>query len=209
MLEDLNTVHGLNEKIKELRAGEEPFTADGTQPTPGQWWGRLLDMDKADRLKRLESLLESARKGSDCVMGMHEAGLAEQADSLEKLARSNQQWSTARKLITTFIGTLRKDQEAAIEQGTVADKLEIFLAGGETPVGNNARRILCGHRWTEAGREYQCAEPVSREGWHQGEHYAYVRMGAAADEELRTRYLQEENDALRDRLGLPRNPRRG
>jgi hypothetical protein len=43
---------------------------------------------------------------------------------------------------------------------------------------------------------------------HDGEHRAYVQEGASADEELRMRYLEEENRELRSRLGLPANPGR-
>lgn len=195
------------EKIRQLRAGEEPRGPEGAVPTAGQWWGRLLDMNPEDRIEALEKILESGREGAACVMEMHKTDLAAQDVALQNLSRQNQQWNTARKLITLFVGTLRKDQEGMTERGTVADKLEMFLTGGQEPVDNRARRILCGHRWTEAAREFECAEPVSSDGWHQGEHYAYVREGASAEEELRLRYLEDENDELRRRLGLPLNRR--
>lgn len=207
MLEDLNTVHDLTEKIKKLRAGEQPGSQEGAEPTPGQWWGRLLDMDEKNRIRTLGRILSSATEGMQCSVQMHKDDLARQGEILARMAEQNRQWNTARRLITTYVGTLRKDQEGAIERGTVADRLELFLVTGEARAEGGARRILCGHKWTEAGRTFECAEPVSSDGLHQGEHYAYVREGAAADEELRIRYLEDENDELRRRLGLPLNRR--
>jgi len=207
MLEDLNTVHDLTEKIKKLRAGEQPGSQEGAEPTPGQWWGRLLDMDEKNRIRTLGRILSSATEGMQCSVQMHKDDLARQGEILARMAEQNRQWNTARRLITTYVGTLRKDQKGAIERGTVADRLELFLVTGEARAEGVARRILCGHKWTEAGRTFECAEPVSSDGLHQGEHYAYVREGAAADEELRIRYLEDENDELRRRLGLPLNRR--
>lgn len=208
MPEDLNTVHELTQKIEKMRAGAEFDTTEGAQLTPGQLWGRLLDLEPEDRIEMLHRLTRSANEGAACAMAMHNAELAAQGDLLNKLAQSKREWNTAHRLITMFIATLRRDQKSWAKKGSVADKLELFLAGGRNSESqNHARRILCGHRWSEAGREFECAEPVGSDGLHQGEHYAYVREGAAADEELRMRYLEDENDELRGRLGLPLNKR--
>lgn len=207
-MEDLNTVHELTKKIEKLRAGAEPGATESAQLTPGQWWGRLLDLEPEKRIEMLDKLISSANGGAECAMAMHKAELTAQGDTLNKLYRSTREWNAAHRLITVFIATLRKDQKSWAKKGAVADKLEAFLVGGRNAGDeNHARRILCGHRWTESGREFTCAEPVNSEGLHQGEHYAYVREGAAADEELRMRYLEDENDELRRRLGLPLNRR--
>lgn len=208
MLEDLNTVHGLTREVERLRAGSEDGWSPEMQSTPGQFWKRLLDAKPEARIETLRRFLESANRGAQCGLEMHGSELAEQRDRLAKLLQSRQQWSTVHRLITIFIGTLRMDQQATVVRGTVADRLEILLGGGTEPIANKARRILCGHHWVENGRDFTCAEPVGADGSHDGDHYAYVRQGSAADEELRMRYLEDENNELRRRLGLDPNRRR-
>lgn len=206
MLEDLNTVHGLTKEIERLRAGEEGGATPEMKLTAGQLWKRLLDLNEKRRVEMLRSLLASADEGAACSMELHKADLDDRYRQVVELSSEVGRWKTSRRLITLYIDTLRKDQQGQVERGTVADRLELFLGGGTGPV-ENAGRILCGHRWTEAGRQFECAEPVS-DGLHQGEHYAYVREGSAAEEELRMKYLEDENEALRKRLGLAPNRRR-
>ncbi|HET8985227.1 MAG TPA: hypothetical protein VFN03_05665 [Trueperaceae bacterium] len=208
MLEDLNAVHGLTKEIERLRAGSEDGWSPEMQSTPGQLWKRLLETEPGKRIEMLRRFLESANEGARCAMEMHSSDLAQQGDQLARLMQQRRGWNVAHRLITVYIGTLRKDRQDTVVRGDVADRLEILLAGDSVVADNNARRILCGHRWTESGRDFECAEPVNGDGLHQGEHYAYVRQGSAADEELRMRYLEDENDELRRRLGLAPNRRR-
>lgn len=205
--EDTGTVQGLTEEIKRLRAGEEDVYTPEVKKTPGQLWKRLLDLDRDRRMKMLRSVMESVERGAKCSLEDHEAELDGRYREVTRLSDDLRQWNTARRLITIFISTLRKNQQATVENGTVADKLELFLKSGAEDPLRLAGRILCGYTWSESGRQFVCAEPVNPGGMHQGEHYAYMRQGASADEELRMKYLEEENDALRDRLGLTRNRR--
>lgn len=209
MLEDLNTVQDLMKQIEQLRAGEDRSEpAEGVHLTPGQWWHRLLELNPQARMTRLEELLKCADKGLACEAYMHEENLEDLRQHAVLVSHRSQQWQTARRLLSVYVQTLRKDAEGDIGRGYVADKLELFLTSGEELVDNRCRRVLCGHAWTEAGRTFECAEPVGADGGHFGEHYAYVREGSAADEELRMQYLEEENRELRARLGLPPNPAR-
>lgn len=209
MLENLNTVQDLTKQIEQLRAGEDRSEpAEGVHLTPGQWWHRLLELSPQARMTRLEELLKCADKGLACEAYMHEENLEDLRQHAVLVSHRSQQWQTARRLLSIYVQTLRKDAEGDIGRGHVADKLELFLTSGEELVDNRCRRVLCGHTWTEAGRTFECAEPVGPDGGHFGEHYAYVREGSAADEELRMQYLEEENRELRARLGLPPNPAR-
>lgn len=209
MLEDLNTVHGLTKEIERLRAGEDSSPAsEGVQLTPSQWWHRLLDLDETCRISRLGELLKCAEKGLACEAHMHDENLEDLRQHAVMVTHRSQQWNTARRLLGIYVQTLRQDAEGDIGRGHVADKLELFLTSGEELTDGRARRVLCGHAWTEAGRTFECAEPVGADGGHFGEHYAYVREGSAADEELRMQYLEEENRELRTRLGLAPNPAR-
>lgn len=205
--EDLNTVHELTKEIERLREGEEGGEVEGASPTPGQLWKRLLDLDAAKRVETIKSLIDVSQKGIQCTLMLHEDDLNRNAQEIAELRRERSRWNTINRLISVYIETLRRDQQSFIEQGTVADRLELFLkrAGGG-PV-KNPGKVLCGYRWSEAGRHFRCAEPVDGSGLHQGEHHAYVREGDAADEELRMKYLEDENTELRRRLGLPPNRR--
>lgn len=208
MLEDLNTVHGLTKKIEMLRAGEDASRPqEGCRPNAGQWWHRLLDMSEKDRIAHLNMLLERGDKAHTCMVEAHKENLEDLRQYAVMVANRSQQWHTARRLLTVYIESLRK-QDSMISRSTVADKLELFLSTGDEKADNRGRRVMCGHTWQEAGRTFECAEPVMADGSHPGEHYAYVREGDAADEELRMHYLEEENRELRARLGLPPNPRR-
>lgn len=206
-IEDLNTVHGLTKEIERLRDGEESGATPEMKLTAGQLWGRLLELDRTRRIEMLRSLLQSADEGSKCLMDNHGVELEDRYRQIIELSKSLREWNTARRLITIYIGTLRKEQGGTTERGTVADRLELFLKGGSGPV-EHAGRILCGYRWTESGRPFTCAEPIGSSGAHQGEHYAYVREGVSADEQLRMKLLEDENDALRKRLELSPNKRR-
>lgn len=209
MLEDLNTVHDLTRRIEGLRAGEDCTPPEeGVMLTPGQWWHRLLDLDEKARLTRLKEVLECADKGLACDAHMHEENLQDLRQHAVMVSSRSQQWQTARRLLSIYVQTLREDREGVIGRGAVADKLELFLSTGEEKTDGRGRRILCGHTWTEAGRSFECAEPVGPDGGHFGDHYAYAREGSAADEELRMQYLEEENRELRARMGLPPNPAR-
>lgn len=201
MLEDLNTVHGLTKEIERLRAGEEDGARPETRLTAGQLWKRLLELNEQRRIEMVRSLLESADEGSRCSMEMHDADLRVMQQRIGELADRLDTWKVPQRLLIRMIRELRRDQEAEVECGTVADRLELILAGGEGP----ARRIICGHAWTEMGEPYTCAEYVGLDGDHPGGHHAYVSESFAVDTELRMRYLEEENDALRKRLGLPLN----
>lgn len=208
MLEDLNTVHGLTKEIERLRAGEDSSRPqEGVSLSAGQWWNRLLDMDETARIGRLEVLLQLAEKGQSCDMQAHEENLADLRQYAVLVAHRGQQWHTARRLLAVYVDTLRK-QGGQIDKTDVADKLELFLSTGDEKADDRGRRIMCGHTWQESGRTFRCAEPVTSDGSHAGDHYAYVREGDSADEELRMRLLEEENDTLRARLGLPANPKR-
>lgn len=204
MLENLNTVHGLTQEIKRLRDGEEDGHTPEMKLTPGQLWKRLLELPRDRRIEMVRSLLESADEGARCSMEMHQSDLEYMRRRVDELAGELLGWRRSRRLLTVYLGHLRKDQEGKIERGTMADKLELFIAGGDSP----ARPVICDHTWSEAGREFECAEPVGPDGTHLGNHHAYVEKGSAADEELRMTYLEQENDALRSRLGLAPNPRR-
>ncbi len=204
-IEDLNTVHGLTKEIERLRAGEEDGATPEVKLTAGQLWKRLLDLNGKKRIEMLRSLLESADEGSTCRMENHSYELDHLYRNAVELSTALREWNTAWRLITVFIGNLREDQQGAVERGTVADRLELLLKGGTGPVPG---RITCGYRWTEMRQQFICAEPVDSSGAHQGGHHAYVHKGISADEELRMKYLEEENDALRKRLGLPLNKRR-
>lgn len=209
MLEDLNTVHGLKKEIERLRAGEEQDRTDeAVRLTPGQWWKRLLDMNEKNRMKYLSLLVERADSGVACAEQAHAENLSDLRQHAVAMTQRGQGWKRSHRLLSIYVTTLRRSTEP-IGRAEVADKLELFLSPGADPDENKARRILCGYRWTELGRAFECAEPVGPDGFHPGDHYAYVREGASADEELRMRYLEEENDALRARLGLPGNPPRG
>lgn len=207
MLEDLNTVHGLRKEIERLRAGEEKNHTPEMKLTAGQAWNRLLDSTPEKRIEQLRSLLESSDDGAKCRMEVHDVELNERYQRIIRLSTSLREWNTARSLISVFISALRKDQRGTMERGTVADKLELFLKGGSSPAAH-AGRVLCGYRWTEFGRSFTCAGPVDSSGDHEGEHYAYVHEGDSADEELRMKLLEDENEELRRRLGLPPNRRR-
>lgn len=206
-IDDLNTVHGLTKEIERLRAGEEDGATPEMKLTAGQLWKRLLELNPTGRIEMLRSLLQSADEGAECRMQNHEFELDDTARRAFDLGTHLMQWNTARRLLIIYIGTLRKNQTGSIEQGTVADKLELFLTSGDREASRSVR-LLCGHSWTEAGRRLECAEPVGPDGTHFGEHHAYVREGASADEELRMRYLEEENGELRRQLGLPSNQRK-
>lgn len=207
MLEDLNTVHGLTKEIEQLRKGEEGGEVEGASPTPGQLWKRLLDLGVEKRMETIKSLIDVSQKGIECTLMLHEDDLNRNAQEIDELRRERARWNTINRLLSVYIESLRKNQKESIEQGTVADRLELFLKGaGNGPV-ENPGKVLCGHQWSEAGRHFRCAEPVDGSGLHQGEHHAYVREGDAADEELRMKYLEDENDELRRRLGLPGNRR--
>lgn len=205
---DLGTVSELIEEIERLRAGGDSESVEGTTPTAGQLWHKLLDLDKGKRIEILTSLIDASQRGSQCTLRMHEEDLNEQHLKISQMWNERVRWNSARRLIAAYIGNLRQEQQTSIEQGTVADRLELFLkAGKESPV-ENPGRVLCGHQWTESGRQLKCAEPVDGSGLHQGEHCAYVREGESAEEELRMKYLEEENSELRRRLGLPPNKKR-
>ena len=207
MLEDLNTVHKLTKEIERLRAGEVGGEVEGAVPTPGQFWRKMLDLDKDKRLQALEAVLETASRGVTCTLMLHEDDLNQQYEDLQSMAAEVATGKKLRRLLGIYIEALRKDQQAPIEQGTVADRLEVFLKTGEKTPVSEPGRVLCGYRWTESRRSFTCAEPVDDGGLHRGDHHAYVRQGDAADEELRMKYLEDENDALRKRLGLPLNRR--
>lgn len=202
MLEDLNTVHALTKQIEQLRAGEEGNFSPELKPTAGQLWKRLLDLDQKRRIEMLRSLLQSADEGSKCMMEAHEDDLEHRYQQVVGLSRELRQWGTARKLITIFLGTLRK-KTGDIDRTVVADKLEMFLSTG---IEGSPVRVTCGHQWTESGRALECAEPVGPDGTHVGDHATYVREGFDAGRNLHVRYLEEENAELRRRLGLPPNP---
>lgn len=202
MLEDLNTVHALKKEIERLREGEEGGHTPEVKMTAGQLWMRLLDMRPPRRIEMLRSLLQDADEGAKCAREAHEDDLEYRYQQVLKLSRELRQWSTARKLITIFLGTLR-DKSGQVDRAVVADRLEKFLATG---IGVMPNRIVCGYRWTESGQAFDCAEPVSPDGEHEGDHAAYVRKGFDADRDLHVRYLEEENTELRRRLGLPPNP---
>lgn len=202
MPEDLNTVHGLEKEIERLRAGEDPSARPETQLTAGQLLKKIHDLDPDERLRLLRRILEAADSGFRCTMENHTGELADQAAGLNVMAERARAWQTSHRLLTVWAGALRKNRGAVLTSESVADKLTLFLAR-ETPESDmECRRILCGHEWTEARRVFQCAEPVGSDGSHQGEHYAYVREGSAADEELRMTYLEQENAELRRRLGV-------
>jgi len=207
MLEDLNTVHALTKEIERLREGEEPGEMEGAEPTPGQLWRKLLDMKPSKRIETLATVLEMAGKGVHCTLSLHDEDLERQHHAISSLWNEHSRWARARRLIAVYIAALRKDQQAAVERGTVADRLEIFLKTGEEGPVKEPGRVLCDYRWNEAGLRLSCIEPVDGEGGHPGEHHAFVREGDAADRELRMKYLEDENDALRKRLGLPLNRR--
>jgi hypothetical protein len=206
--EDLDAVHSLTKQIERLRAGEDRSKPpEGCTLNAGQWWNRLLDLNEEGRINQLTRLLELVDDGRACRAGMHEENLADLRQYAALVASRSQQWNTARRLLTVYIQTLR-GQDSMIARSAVADKLELFLSTGEEKADERGRRVMCDYTWQECGRAFRCAEPVGPDGGHLGEHYAYVREGASADEALRMRYLEEENDALRARLGLAPNPRR-
>lgn len=202
MLEDLNTVHALTKEIERLRAGEEGGQQPELKLTAGQLWGRLLDLNETRRIEMLRSLLKDADEGTRCAMEAHADDLEHRYQQVLGLSRELRQWNTARKLITVFLKTLRRET-GEIDRTVVADKLEMFLSTGTGVMSN---RIVCGYRWTEGGNAFDCAEPVGPDGAHQGDHAAYVPLGFDADRSLRMRYLEEENAELRRRLGLAPNP---
>jgi hypothetical protein len=205
MLEDLNTVVALKKEIEQLRAGEEGGFTPEADSTPGQLLKRIHELGPEKRLKLLNSLLQAAREGSRCTMEHHDGELADMASGMQVLSERARAWQTAHRLLTIWAGALAKNRGAVLTSEHVADKLTTFLSRGTPETDFKCRRILCGHEWTEAGRTFQCAEPVGPDGGHQGEHFAYVREGSAKDEELRMKHLEQENFEMRRRLGLPLN----
>lgn len=204
MPEDLDTTQALRAEIDRLRAGEEKAGPENARKTPGQILRKLHELDEKSRMTFLGSVLKSARAGSDCEMQDHAGSLKYAGDQMEAIAKRERDAHRALRLVSIYIETLRKNPEESIEQGAVAEKLALFLNNASQPVDNRCRRVLCGYEWTEAGRTFQCAEPVMADGGHLGEHFAYVREGSAADEELRMQYLEQENAEMRRRLGLER-----
>jgi hypothetical protein len=197
MSEDLIS---LRQEIEKLRAGEEARGPEGVHKTPGQILRKLHELDREPRMKFLGSLLESAHQGTECGAQQHEQALAHAQGQIETIAGRERDGRRALKLVAIYIETLRKNPERAIGQGEVAEKLAQLISSTAQPPDNRCRRVLCGHEWTEAGRTFQCAEPVDADGGHLGEHFAFVREGSAADEELRMQYLEQENAELRRRL---------
>lgn len=198
----------LEKEIAGLRAGGEDGWRPELVPTAGQWWMKLLGLPVEERIRMLAFILERGEDGSKCLLEGHLGELGYRHQALTEMSRSALEWRTSRRLISGYIVRLREDGVNLVPQGRVASSLEDFLNAGPPEPDNRCRRILCGHRWTEAGRIFECAEPVGSDGTHQGEHFAYVREGDAADEELRMKSLEQENAELRRRLGLPANGRR-
>jgi hypothetical protein len=153
----------------------------------------------------LDNLMQAANEGSRCAMEGHAGELADMASGMQVMAERARAWQTAHRLLTIWAGALGENRGAVLTSEHVAEKLTMFLSRETPDTDFKCRRILCGHEWTEAGRVFQCAEPVGPDGGHQGEHFAYVREGSAKDEELRMEYLEQENFEMRRRLGLPPN----
>ncbi|AXH66194.1 hypothetical protein SEA_SATIS_33 [Streptomyces phage Satis] len=198
------TAESLRAEIARLRAGEEGPGSEGVRKTAGQILRKLHELDEKPRMVFLGSLLKSAHAGSDCETQDHVGSLKYAGDQMEAIAKRERDAHRSLRLISIYVETLCKNPGESIERGVVAEKLALFLNDAPQPVDNRCRRVLCGYEWTEAGRTFQCAEPVTSDGGHLGEHYAYVREGSAADEELRMQYLEQENAEMRRRLGLER-----
>jgi len=72
-----NIVAGLEAEVRRLRAGEQGNWREGTLPTAGQYFKRLHDLDKEQRLNNLDVLINAAEAGRQCAMGLHVENLSE------------------------------------------------------------------------------------------------------------------------------------